>query len=35
LEIVEQLPLEIPPTAHNRRYLEAKKTKMGHTLREV
>ena len=35
LEVVEQLPLEIPPTDHNRRYLEAKKTKMGHTLREV
>jgi 3,4-dihydroxy 2-butanone 4-phosphate synthase/GTP cyclohydrolase II len=35
LEVVEQLPLEMPPTAHNRRYLEAKKAKMGHTLREV
>ncbi len=35
LEIVEQLPLEIPPTEFNRRYLEAKKRKLGHTLRGV
>lgn len=35
LEVVEQLPLEIPPTATNRRYLEAKKYRMGHDLRSV
>ncbi len=35
LEIVEQLPLEIPATEHNRRYLEAKKLKLGHKLRGV
>ncbi len=35
LEIVGQLPLEIKPTEHNRRYLEAKKYKLGHDLREV
>ena len=35
LEVVEQLPLEVPATEHNRRYLEAKKRKMGHTLRGV
>jgi 3,4-dihydroxy 2-butanone 4-phosphate synthase / GTP cyclohydrolase II len=35
LEIVEQLPLEISPTEHNRRYLEAKKYKLGHQLRNV
>jgi 3,4-dihydroxy 2-butanone 4-phosphate synthase/GTP cyclohydrolase II len=35
LEIVEQLPLEIEPTEHNRRYLEAKKYKLGHDLRKV
>jgi 3,4-dihydroxy 2-butanone 4-phosphate synthase/GTP cyclohydrolase II len=35
LEIVEQLPLEIPPNEHNRRYLEAKKHKLGHKLRGV
>ncbi|MFH1745491.1 MAG: bifunctional 3,4-dihydroxy-2-butanone-4-phosphate synthase/GTP cyclohydrolase II [Planctomycetota bacterium] len=35
LEVVEQLPLEIPVTEHTRRYLEAKKNKMGHELRGV
>jgi len=35
LQVVEQLPLEIPATEHNRRYLECKKQKMGHTLRGV
>ncbi|MEW6252046.1 MAG: GTP cyclohydrolase II [Planctomycetota bacterium] len=35
LEIVDQLPLEIAPTEHNRRYLEAKKYKLGHNLRNV
>ena len=35
LEIVEQLPLEIVPNQHNRRYLEAKKYKLGHDLRSV
>lgn len=35
LEIVERIPLEVPPTEHTRRYLEAKKHKMGHLLRMV
>jgi len=35
LHIVEQLPLEIRPHDLNRRYLLAKKEKMGHTLRNV
>ncbi len=35
LHIVEQLPLEIAPTEHNRRYLETKKYKLGHQLRNV
>ncbi len=35
LEIVDQLPLEFAPNEHNRRYLEVKKTKMGHTLKGV
>jgi 3,4-dihydroxy 2-butanone 4-phosphate synthase/GTP cyclohydrolase II len=35
LEIVERVPLEVPPTEHTRRYLEAKKHKMGHLLRMV
>jgi len=33
LEIAEQVPLHIVPNKHNRRYLEAKKEKFGHTLR--
>jgi len=33
LEIVEQIPLQVNPNQYNRRYLEAKKEKLGHTLR--
>jgi 3,4-dihydroxy 2-butanone 4-phosphate synthase/GTP cyclohydrolase II len=32
LEIVEQLPLQVPPGAHNERYLRTKKEKLGHHL---
>ncbi len=32
LEIVENLPIIIPPNSHNRRYLETKETGMGHKL---
>jgi 3,4-dihydroxy 2-butanone 4-phosphate synthase/GTP cyclohydrolase II len=35
LELVERVPLEVPPTEHTRRYLEAKKHKMGHLLKMV
>ncbi len=35
LEIVERVPLEVPPTQTSRRYLEAKKKKMGHILKLV
>ena len=35
LEIVEQLPLELPPNETNRRYLQTKKLKLGHHLRHV
>jgi 3,4-dihydroxy 2-butanone 4-phosphate synthase/GTP cyclohydrolase II len=35
LDVVEQLPLEVPPNAHNRRYLEAKKLKLGHKLENL
>lgn len=35
LHVVEQLPLEMPAHEHNRRYLEAKKYKLGHRLRGV
>lgn len=32
LEIVERIPLKIPPTKNNARYLETKKEKLGHWL---
>jgi 3,4-dihydroxy 2-butanone 4-phosphate synthase/GTP cyclohydrolase II len=32
LEVVEQVPLMIPPTPHNERYLRAKRDKLGHLL---
>ena len=32
LEIVENVPIEINPNEYNRRYLETKKERMGHTL---
>ncbi len=32
LEIVEQVPLRMEPNPHNRRYLEAKRLKLGHIL---
>ncbi len=35
LEIVERVPLEMPPTDSTRSYLEAKKNKMGHLLKLV
>jgi len=35
LEIVERVPLEIPPCPENRRYLKTKKDKMGHLLEMV
>ncbi|GAC1342556.1 MAG: bifunctional 3,4-dihydroxy-2-butanone-4-phosphate synthase/GTP cyclohydrolase II [Candidatus Dormibacteria bacterium] len=35
LEVVEQLPLVIPATEHNRRYLSTKRDKLGHIFAEV
>lgn len=35
LEVVEQVPIEIPPTSENRSYLRAKKHKLGHRLAKV
>jgi 3,4-dihydroxy 2-butanone 4-phosphate synthase/GTP cyclohydrolase II len=35
LEIVERIPLELPPRAENREYLRTKKLKMGHLLESV
>ncbi|MBE3549813.1 MAG: 3,4-dihydroxy-2-butanone 4-phosphate synthase [Brockia lithotrophica] len=32
IEVVERVPLEIPPREENRRYLEAKKHRLGHLL---
>ncbi len=32
LEVVEQVPIEVPPNVENRRYLEAKRDKLGHRL---
>jgi 3,4-dihydroxy 2-butanone 4-phosphate synthase/GTP cyclohydrolase II len=32
LEVMERVPLAMPPHAENRRYLEAKRTKLGHLL---
>ncbi len=33
LQIVERLPLEVEPTAHNLRYLRTKRDKLGHLLK--
>ena len=35
LEIVERVPLELPPHDDNREYLRTKKLKMGHLLKSV
>ena len=35
LEIVEQVPIEIPPGKHNREYLRTKRDKLGHVFREI
>jgi len=32
LEVVENVPLQVVPNPHNKRYLETKKSKLGHTL---
>jgi 3,4-dihydroxy 2-butanone 4-phosphate synthase/GTP cyclohydrolase II len=32
LQVVERVPLEVPPSANNRRYLETKRAKLGHML---
>ena len=35
LEIVERVPLEVPPTESSRAYLRAKREKLGHLLKLV
>jgi 3,4-dihydroxy 2-butanone 4-phosphate synthase/GTP cyclohydrolase II len=35
LRIVERIPIQIPPTEENRRYLQAKKDKLGHLLDDM
>jgi 3,4-dihydroxy 2-butanone 4-phosphate synthase/GTP cyclohydrolase II len=35
IAVVEQIPLEIPPTKHSEEYLRTKKNKLGHTLKSV
>jgi 3,4-dihydroxy 2-butanone 4-phosphate synthase / GTP cyclohydrolase II len=35
LSVVDWIPLEIPPSEHTRRYLKAKKDKLGHKLSSV
>jgi 3,4-dihydroxy 2-butanone 4-phosphate synthase/GTP cyclohydrolase II len=35
LEIVERVPIEVTPTGTTRKYLETKKTKLGHDLKSV
>lgn len=35
LEIVENVPIEVPPTPYNRFYMRTKKERMGHDLHEV
>jgi 3,4-dihydroxy 2-butanone 4-phosphate synthase/GTP cyclohydrolase II len=32
LEVVEVVPIELPPNQNNRKYMETKKNKMGHLL---
>ena len=35
LELVERIPIELPPGERNRAYLKTKKVKMGHLLKSV
>jgi 3,4-dihydroxy 2-butanone 4-phosphate synthase/GTP cyclohydrolase II len=32
LKVVEQVPIEVPPNAENKEYLETKRAKLGHRL---
>ena len=35
LEIVERIPIEIPPNEINKSYMETKRAKMGHILNYI
>jgi 3,4-dihydroxy 2-butanone 4-phosphate synthase/GTP cyclohydrolase II len=35
LEIVERVPIQVPPNEHNSRYLKTKKDKLGHLLDDM
>ena len=35
IDVVEQIPLQVPSNPHNRRYLATKKAKMGHQLADL
>ena len=35
LEVVQVIPLEVEPNEHNRKYLETKRDRMGHSLRKI
>ncbi len=35
MEIVERVPIQVPPTDYNRGYLETKRTKLGHLIDET
>lgn len=35
LEVVEQRPIEVPANDENRKYLQTKRSKLGHTLRDI
>ena len=32
LEIIEQIPIKLNPTQHNKKYLDTKREKLGHDL---
>lgn len=35
LEVIEQVPIEIPPNDINKNYMYTKKVKMGHLLKKI
>ena len=35
LEIVENVPIEVTPNVHNKKYLETKRDKMGHEILKI